>query len=309
MTEKERGLYSVIIMNTQYFIEAYQWHPSLILANLEWKKKNNRQDYSIPQDTINLTHVQSSSVLTPHSQRMEDLGSMCLVVRILRRPLQSRYPYLSGQEGTKAQGSTNTGPGYEVWDWAGTADAWIRHTRVPNQDGDTSASQWLEWETLEAGENFSLAAVSRVQLQVFLSSRELLSGLLVMSSYILPWAQVSLFTCQGSRSFRVYSTRKGGAAGHDAECLPPQETGHGWQSKEPRECSKKGSPKLSSSFTSEQICCFQPIWIEPLKIQRTEKGCSIRNRREGIQANCSLVLKICTIFQGHIFFLSLCKQN
>lgn len=72
---------------------------------------------------------------------------------------------------------------------------------------------------------------------------------------------MSLFTCQGSGSFRVYSTRKGGAAGHYAERLPPQETSHGCQNEEPRECSKKGSLKISSSFTFEQIKIFN---LEPV---------------------------------------------
>ena len=52
---------------SEYFIEAYQWDSSLILANLEWKK-NNRQSYSTPQDAINLTHGQSLSALNSHSQ-------------------------------------------------------------------------------------------------------------------------------------------------------------------------------------------------------------------------------------------------
>lgn len=56
-----------------------------------------------------------------------------------------------------------------------------------------------------------------------------------MSTHLLPWAHMPLFTCQGSGSFRVYSTRKGGAAGHDAERLPPQETSHGWQNEKPCE--------------------------------------------------------------------------
>lgn len=60
-----------------------------------------------------------------------------------------------------------------------------------------------------------------------------------MSTYLLPWAQMSLFTCQGTRGFCVYSTRKGGAAGHDAERLPPQETNDGWQNEEPCEFSEK----------------------------------------------------------------------
>ena len=61
----------------------------------------------------------------------------------------------------------------------------------------------------------------------------------------LPWAQMSLFTCQGARGFCVHSTRKGGTAGHGAERLPPQETNGGWRSGEPRECSQKGSLTLS----------------------------------------------------------------
>lgn len=74
-----------------------------------------------------------------------------------------------------------------------------------------------------------------------------------MSTYFLPWAEMSLFTCQGSRGFCVHSTRKGGPAGHDAERLPPQETNHGRQNEEPCEFSEKGSLKLSLSFTFEPI--------------------------------------------------------
>lgn len=64
---------------------------------------------------------------------------------------------------------------------------------------------------------------------------------------------MSLFIYQGSGGFCVYSTRKGGAAGHDAEHLPPQETNHGRQNEELCEFSEKGSLKLSLSFTLEQI--------------------------------------------------------
>lgn len=56
---------------------------------------------------------------------------------------------------------------------------------------------------------------------------------------------MSLFTYQGSGGIRVYSARKGGTAGRDAECLPPQETNHGRQNEESREYSDKGSLKLS----------------------------------------------------------------
>lgn len=70
-----------------------------------------------------------------------------------------------------------------------------------------------------------------------------------MSSYLLLWAQMSLFTCQGAGGFCVYSTRKGGAAGHDAERLPPQETNHGRQSEEPCEFWEKDSLNECKALT------------------------------------------------------------
>lgn len=63
-----------------------------------------------------------------------------------------------------------------------------------------------------------------------------------MSTYLPPWAQMPLFTSQGSRGFCVYSTRKGGTAGHDADRLSPPETDRGQQNEQPCECAVGGAP-------------------------------------------------------------------
>lgn len=49
-------------------------------------------------------------------------------------------PTVQAKRAQRNLGSTNTGPGYEVWDSGGTADASFRHVGIPKEDGDTSAS-------------------------------------------------------------------------------------------------------------------------------------------------------------------------
>ena len=124
------------------------------------------------------------------------------------------------------------------------------HSSMPSE---YKRNTWSRWGPQKQSYLLSCCSAQRAAPGAPVSQGVLKLSSCCMSTHLLPWAHMSLFTCQGSGSFRVYSTRKGGAAGHDAERLPPQETSHGWQNEKPCEYSKKGSLEISSAFTFEQV--------------------------------------------------------
>lgn len=157
---------------------------------------------------------------------MEDLRPICQVKRTLGVHFNLNIPTVKARRMQRETGSTNTG--------LRTEKGLLKHasgTWGPQAGCDISAS------LVNNQKHLKQARTMETQPPALLLQCPLYTlSFWFISTYLLPWAPMFLFTCQGSRGLCVYSTGKGGAAGHDAECLPPEETNHGWQNEEPCEC-------------------------------------------------------------------------